>query len=130
MLANGIRYGIGAGSAYDLTSTEVLLGIFHFCSKFLQAVARKIAHVALTSKIVVEKSTVPVRTCERVRECGCIALTSLQISAILNENQSHPDLHFEVLSNPEFLAEGEAVRNLREPSRIVIGCRDSPEVRT
>ena len=52
-----------------------------------------------------------------------------QISAILNENNSHADLRFEVLSNPEFLAEGEAVKNLREPSRIVIGCRDSPEVR-
>jgi len=91
---NTKNYGTGAGCSYDLTSTE--------------AVTRKIASVATTSKIVVEKSTVPVRTAEKIR-------------AILESNKQRPNMHFRVVSNPEFLAEGQAVDNLEHPSRVLIG---------
>lgn len=85
-------YGIGAGFAADLRSVE--------------AVARLIASHAKGPKIVVEKSTVPVRTAESVKE-------------ILSSNsRGH---QFEVLSNPEFLAEGTAVMNLIAPDRVLIG---------
>jgi UDPglucose 6-dehydrogenase len=63
--------------------------------------------VATTDKIVVEKSTVPVRTAESMREI---------LKAI-----GRPGVHFEVLSNPEFLAEGTAIRDLLTPDRILIG---------
>ena len=59
--------------------------------------------------IIVEKSTVPVRTAEA-------------ISRILHDGQS--GRHFPVLSNPEFLAEGTAIRDLTEPDRVLIGCED------
>ena len=57
-------------------------------------------------KIIVEKSTLPVKT-------------ALAMERILN---SGPDgLHFEVLSNPEFLAEGTAIQDLLEPDRVLVG---------
>jgi len=93
-------YGLGRGQSYDLTATE--------------SVARKIAAVSNSSKIVVEKSTVPVRTGEKIR-------------IILNSNKHNPDIHFEVISNPEFLAEGQAIQNLEEPSRVLIGSMDTEE---
>ncbi|DAZ99071.1 TPA: hypothetical protein N0F65_008376 [Lagenidium giganteum] len=89
--------GIGAGSAADTKNCE--------------ACARKIAQVARTNKIVVEKSTVPVRTAESVQ-------------AVLSANSN--GLEFQVLSNPEFLAEGTAIQDLREPSRILIGGPETP----
>uniref|UniRef100_K3WCW2 UDP-glucose 6-dehydrogenase n=1 Tax=Globisporangium ultimum (strain ATCC 200006 / CBS 805.95 / DAOM BR144) TaxID=431595 RepID=K3WCW2_GLOUD len=89
--------GIGAGSAADTKNCE--------------ACARKIADVATTNKIVVEKSTVPVRTAE-------------SISAVLSANSK--GLKFEVLSNPEFLAEGTAIDDLQSPSRILIGGPETP----
>ncbi|KAJ0403231.1 hypothetical protein ATCC90586_001638 [Pythium insidiosum] len=89
--------GIGAGSAADTKNCE--------------ACARKIAQVATSNKIVVEKSTVPVRTAE-------------SISAVLSANSK--GLQFEVLSNPEFLAEGTAIEDLRNPSRILIGGPETP----
>jgi UDPglucose 6-dehydrogenase len=89
--------GIGAGSAADTKNCE--------------ACARKIAEVATTNKIVVEKSTVPVRTAE-------------SISAVLSANAK--GLQFEVLSNPEFLAEGTAIDDLQTPSRILIGGPETP----
>jgi UDPglucose 6-dehydrogenase len=89
------EYGYGAGSAYDLTSWE--------------AVARSIAKYATEERfyVIVEKSTVPVRTAEQVRR-------------ILDASKA-PGTSFEVVSNPEFLAEGSAVRNLEEPDRVLIG---------
>jgi UDPglucose 6-dehydrogenase len=89
------EYGFGAGSAYDLTSWE--------------AVSRSIAKYATEERfyVVVEKSTVPVRTAEQVRR-------------ILDASKA-PGVEFEVVSNPEFLAEGSAVRNLEEPDRVLIG---------
>jgi len=85
--------GHGAGRALDLS--------------YVEAATRKIAEVAESDKIVVEKSTVPCRTAESVRD-------------ILAAN-GKPGVHFEVLSNPEFLAEGTAIPDLLYPDRILIG---------
>jgi len=85
-------YGVGAGKASDL--------------QYVEACARRIADVARDDKIVVEKSTLPVRTAESVR-------------AILSSHKEGP--RFQVLSNPEFLAEGTAVRDLENPDRVLIG---------
>ncbi|KAL8788455.1 MAG: hypothetical protein Q9213_001678 [Squamulea squamosa] len=86
-------HGIGKGSAADLD--------------FVEAATRNIARVATQDKIVVEKSTVPCRTAQSIRE-------------ILAAN-AHPGVRFDVLSNPEFLAEGTAIRDLLNPDRIIIG---------
>jgi UDPglucose 6-dehydrogenase len=87
------RAGIGAGMASDLT--------------YLESATRRIAKVASSSKIVVEKSTVPCRTAESMLE--------------IFRHNSQPGIHFEVLSNPEFLAEGTAITDLQHPDRILIG---------
>lgn len=91
-------YGIGAGFASDL--------------KYIEACARKIAAVAKTDKIVVEKSTLPVRTAESIQKI------------FEAQNQG---VRFQVLSNPEFLAEGTAIEDLENPDRVLIGAGDSPE---
>ena len=75
--------GEGAGMAADL--------------RFIEASAKNIAQVAQTDKIVVEKSTLPVRTAEKIKEI---------LSAY-----GRDDVHFEILSNPEFLAEGTAIQD-------------------
>jgi len=85
--------GKGAGMAADL--------------KYVEACAKNIAKVAETNKIVVEKSTLPVRTAEKIRE-------------ILLKN-CRPDVNFEILSNPEFLAEGTAIEDLFKSDRVLIG---------
>ncbi|HUJ42141.1 MAG TPA: UDP-glucose 6-dehydrogenase [Opitutaceae bacterium] len=85
-------YGVGAGRAADLS--------------YVESVARAIAEHANAPKIIVEKSTIPVRTAE-------------SISAILAANAR--DIRFQVLSNPEFLAEGTAVADLQNPDRVLIG---------
>ncbi|KAF1986571.1 nucleotide sugar dehydrogenase [Aulographum hederae CBS 113979] len=85
--------GTGAGFASELS--------------YVESAIRKIAEVATTDKIVVEKSTVPVRTADSMREI---------LSAI-----GKPGVRFEVLSNPEFLAEGTAIPDLLTPDRILIG---------
>jgi len=85
-------YGVGAGKASDL--------------QYVEACARRISEVARDDKIVVEKSTLPVRTAESVR-------------AILLAQKDGPK--FQVLSNPEFLAEGTAVRDMEHPDRVLIG---------
>lgn len=85
-------YGSGKGKAADL--------------KYIELCARNIAKVGGGDKIVVEKSTVPVRTAQMVKE-------------ILSEaNNTHS---YEVLSNPEFLAEGTAIKDLENPDRVLIG---------
>ncbi|KAL6746731.1 UDP-glucose dehydrogenase [Haematococcus lacustris] len=86
--------GIGAGRAADLT--------------YWEGAARLIASVSTGSKIVVEKSTVPVKTAEA-------------IGKVLKRNCSAPGVTFEILSNPEFLAEGTAIEDLRKPDRVLIG---------
>jgi UDPglucose 6-dehydrogenase len=93
-------YGVGAGRAADLQHVE--------------ACARRIAEVAGGDKIVVEKSTLPVRTAESIR-------------AILSARVGGPK--FQVLSNPEFLAEGTAVRDLEAPDRVLIGGEETAEGR-
>lgn len=85
-------YGVGAGRAADL--------------RFIESVARTIAEVAKTPKIIVEKSTIPVKTAETIKD-------------ILSANTN--GVKFEVLSNPEFLAEGTAVVDLEQPDRVLIG---------
>lgn len=84
-------FGRGAGRASDL--------------QFWEATARNIAQWAESDKIVIEKSTLPVRT-------------AAAMSAILNTHQKYL---FTVLSNPEFLAEGTAIRDLMAPDRVLIG---------
>jgi UDPglucose 6-dehydrogenase len=91
-------YGMGKGRAADL--------------KFVELCARKIAEVAKCDKIVVEKSTLPVRTAESIK-------------AILSETENL--VKFQVLSNPEFLAEGTAVNDLLFPDRVIIGGDQTPE---
>lgn len=85
-------YGVGAGRAADL--------------KFVELCARRIAEFAKEDKIVVEKSTIPVRTAESIRR-------------ILHG--AADGRRFQVLSNPEFLAEGTAVADLTKPDRVLIG---------
>jgi UDPglucose 6-dehydrogenase len=89
-------YGVGAGRAADL--------------RYIEKCARKIAEVAEDDKIVVEKSTLPVRTAESVKR-------------ILESNSK--GRNFQILSNPEFLAEGTAMSDLEAPDRVLIGGEQS-----
>ena len=91
-------YGIGAGRAADL--------------RYIEKCARKIAEVAEDDKIVVEKSTLPVRTAESVKR-------------ILDSNSK--GRKFQILSNPEFLAEGTAMEDLEAPDRVLIGGAQNTE---
>ena len=84
--------GEGAGMAADLS--------------YVEACAKNIARVSKTDKIVVEKSTLPVRTAEKIK-------------MILDKEGN--GVHFEVLSNPEFLAEGTAIQDLFKSDRVLIG---------
>lgn len=90
-------YGIGAGRAADL--------------RFIESVARTIAQHANGPKIIVEKSTIPVKTAETIK-------------TILRANSGGHA--FEVLSNPEFLAEGTAMTDLLSPDRVLIGGERTP----
>ncbi len=85
-------YGKGKGQAADL--------------KYIELCARNIAKVAKTDKIVVEKSTLPVRTAEAIK-------------SILDNTGN--GVNFEILSNPEFLAEGTAIDDLLNADRVLIG---------
>ncbi len=92
------QYGSGAGQAADL--------------RFVESCARMIAEVGGGDKIVVEKSTVPVRTAQMVKE-------------ILNASGN--EFTYQIISNPEFLAEGTAVSDLENPDRVLIGGEETPE---
>ena len=89
-------FGEGAGRASDLQYWELC--------------ARRIKEVSESDKIIVEKSTLPVRTAEAMER-------------VLHSDESN--LHFEVLSNPEFLAEGTAITDLENPDRVLIGGHDT-----
>ncbi len=93
-------YGHGAGMAADL--------------RFWEKSARDILQHAKNGAIVVEKSTVPVKTAQA-------------ISRILHSGNEGKK--FQVLSNPEFLAEGTAIKDLEEPDRVLIGGENSDEGR-
>jgi len=88
-------YGVGRGMAADL--------------KFVELCARQIAELANEDKIIVEKSTLPVRTAQSIKQI---------LSAYQNGCQ------FRVLSNPEFLAEGTAISDLLNADRVLIGSED------
>ncbi|NBX78785.1 MAG: nucleotide sugar dehydrogenase, partial [Flavobacteriales bacterium] len=91
-------YGKGKGMAADL--------------KFIELCARQIAEVSTSDKIVVEKSTLPVRTAEAIKN-------------ILENNTN--GINFQILSNPEFLAEGTAIADLQNPDRVLIGGDETEE---
>lgn len=93
------KSGMGAGMAADLA--------------YVEGATRRIAEVAKSSKIVVEKSTVPCRTAQSMR-------------TILEAN-STPGIRFDICSNPEFLAEGTAIKDLLNPDRVLIGALQTPE---
>src|SRR5690606_27635976 len=86
-------YGKGKGMAADL--------------KYIELCARQIARVAKNDKIVVEKSTLPVRTASAIKT--------------ILDNTGNERVKFQILSNPEFLAEGTAVSDLLQPDRVLIG---------
>lgn len=88
--------GEGKGMAVDL--------------KFIESSAKHIARVAESDKIIIEKSTLPVRTAERLKYIF---------------SQSKTKVNFEVLSNPEFLAEGTAINDLFKSDRVLIGGDDT-----
>lgn len=85
-------YGAGKGMAADL--------------QYVELCARQIAKGSKSDKIVVEKSTLPVKTAEAIKD-------------ILDNTGN--GIHFEILSNPEFLAEGTAIQDLEAPDRVLIG---------
>jgi UDPglucose 6-dehydrogenase len=91
-------FGQGAGMAADL--------------QYWEKTARQILANSDSSKIIIEKSTLPVRTARAMER-------------ILNSNSR--GISFEVLSNPEFLAEGTAIRDLESPDRVLIGSRETEE---
>lgn len=90
--------GLGAGRAADLT--------------YWESAARMIADVSTSNKIVVEKSTVPVKTAEAIEK-------------ILSFNSK--GINYQILSNPEFLAEGTAIQDLFNPDRVLIGGKETPD---
>ncbi len=89
-------FGYGAGYASDL--------------QYWEKTARQILKLSDSSKIIVEKSTLPVKTAEAMER-------------ILNSNEK--GIVFDVLSNPEFLAEGTAIRDLENPDRVLVGSRET-----
>jgi len=90
-------YGVGAGMAADL--------------QYWEKTANQIRNCAESHKIIVEKSTLPVKT-------------ALAMERIFTSQEN--DTHFDVLSNPEFLAEGTAINDLEDPDRVLIGSRETP----
>jgi len=90
-------FGAGSGMAADL--------------QYWEKTARQIREYAESKKIIVEKSTLPVKT-------------ALAMERILTSTEN--EVHFEVLSNPEFLAEGTAIKDLENPDRVLIGSRETP----
>ncbi len=90
-------FGEGAGKAADL--------------QYLEKTARRIKENATSDKIVIEKSTLPVRSAEA-------------LATILHSGRN--TVKFEILSNPEFMAEGTAIQDMENPDRVLIGSMDTP----
>ena len=94
--------GLGAGKSSDL--------------KWVEACARQVAKFSKGDTIVVEKSTLPVRTAEVIQKI---------LNSLDSESQGDNNIkNFSVLSNPEFLAEGTAIKDLENPDRVLIGGED------
>jgi UDPglucose 6-dehydrogenase len=91
------NFGEGAGKAVDL--------------QFIEKTARRIKENACSKKIVVEKSTLPVRAAET-------------LAKILHSGSN--SVEFEILSNPEFMAEGTGIHDMEFPDRILIGSKETP----
>jgi UDPglucose 6-dehydrogenase len=100
--------GIGAGQASDL--------------RWVEACARQVAKAAKGHTIVVEKSTLPVRTAE--------AIQTILATGRKQGQHEEPVSTFSVLSNPEFLAEGSAIKDLEAPDRVLIGGEDPEAIET
>lgn len=101
--------GVGAGQASDL--------------RWVEACARQVAQCATGHTIVVEKSTLPVRTAAAVKAI----LDGSRISDLTQDNLEKTR-SFSVLSNPEFLAEGTAITDLEDPDRVLIGGEDAQAI--
>ncbi|WP_288261501.1 nucleotide sugar dehydrogenase [uncultured Prochlorococcus sp.] len=97
--------GVGAGKASDL--------------KWVEASARQIAKFANSHTIVVEKSTLPVKTAETIKKI---------LSSSQENNLDKKEKSFSVLSNPEFLSEGNAINDLENPDRVLIGGDDEKAI--
>ena len=96
------RKGLGAGETSDL--------------RWVESCARQISEIAEGHTIVVEKSTLPVKTAQTIKDI-------LFVSDFNIKKKS-----FSVLSNPEFLAEGTAIKDLEEPDRVLIGGEDKEAI--
>jgi UDPglucose 6-dehydrogenase len=92
-------FGAGAGRAADL--------------QYIEKVARLILKHANCDKIVVEKSTIPVKTAEAISE--------------ILHSSGEKKVKFQIISNPEFLAEGSAIKDMESPDRVLIGSEETPE---
>tara|TARA_Y100001978_G_C23686053_1_gene431963 strand:- start:277 stop:1689 length:1413 start_codon:yes stop_codon:yes gene_type:complete len=92
------KTGIGAGETSDL--------------RWVESCARQINEIAIGHTIVVEKSTLPVKTAQTIKDI------------LFSSNFNDKSRSFSVLSNPEFLAEGTAIKDLEEPDRVLIGGED------
>ena len=95
--------GLGAGQASDL--------------RWVESCTRTVAKFAKNHTIVIEKSTIPVKTAELIKNLLNSYVKKEQKSEAINKS-------FSILSNPEFLAEGNAIRDLESPDRILIGGED------
>ena len=102
------KKGIGAGFASDL--------------KWVESSARQIAKFASNHTVVVEKSTLPVKTAETIKS---ILNSSEQNEGINKMNIQNNQKIFSIVSNPEFLAEGTAINDLQKPDRVLIGGEDN-----
>ncbi len=100
--------GMGAGQAIDL--------------KYVEESSRQIAKYANKFTIVVEKSTLPVKTAQKIKE--------ILNASTKNKGDIKKEVRFSVLSNPEFLAEGSAINDLEHPDRILIGGDDDKAIKS
>jgi len=91
-------FGAGAGMAADL--------------RYWEKTAKQIRDASQSDKIIVEKSTLPVRTAQAMERILTATASGVQ---------------FDILSNPEFMAEGTGIRDLEKPDRVLIGSRETPE---
>ena len=104
------KKGKGAGRASDL--------------KWVDASARQIAKFAKGHTIIVEKSTLPIKTAETIKKI----LKTKKKNLNYNSTESIEEKTFEILSNPEFLSEGTAINDLKDPDRILIGGEDNDAI--